>query len=600
MIRHAKSEYYLQKFANFRHNTKKVWEIIKEIENNKSKQSSMPQTINYNNSTYSSPQQIANTFNTYFSQIAPELHNKLPHTHLSHKSYLQGNFPQSMGIPLITINDSINAIRALKNKKCNIDEIPTKIIKEVKDVLAEPLTKLFNDSIIDGIFPSAFKTAKIIPIHKSGNKTNISNYRPISILPAFSKIFELIMKKILMCYLNKHNILCDRQFGFRPGLNTFDAVHKFTSDLYSALDEHKSILTVFVDFSKAFDTVHPKILLDKLFHYGIRGCVHKWFHSYLHGRSHYTTFDKARSDINPIHLGVPQGSILGPILFLLYINDMSSISTSLNTIQFADDSTLYMYDDNPTNLILKANTELDKFSKWCLANRLTINTSKTVYMLFTNTITKYQPLPKLSILNDHIMQVYKTKFLGITFDKNLTFKHHITNLCLKLSRSIALFLKIKSLVPIDIMKTMYYAHIFPHLSYCNSIWSTTYPCHLYNINTLHKKIVRIITNSDFLAHTPPIFKTLKILQLSDLSKFFIATHMYKHLPSTSTPSTLIHNHGTRNQHTLQIPRHNLTIYRHSLMYLGPITWNNIPEHIKLSPSLQCFKKRLKEHLLSFY
>ena len=151
------------------------------------------------------------------------------------------------------------------------------------------------------------------------------------------------MKKILLNYLNKHEILCNRQFGFRPGLSTFDAINIFTSDLYSSLDDHKSIISIFIDFSKAFDTVHHDILLDKLHHYGIRGCVHKWFKSYLSNRYHYTHFNKAISTTKPIQFGVPQGSILGPILFLLYINDMSSFSTSLNTIQFADDSTLYVY-----------------------------------------------------------------------------------------------------------------------------------------------------------------------------------------------------------------------------------------------------------------
>ena len=171
-------------------------------------------------------------------------------------------------------------------------------------------------------------------------------------------------------------------------------------------------------------------------------------------------------------------------------------------------------------------------------------------MLFTNTTAKYQPLPRLTILNDNITQVYKTKFLGIAFDKNLTFKYPITDLCLKLSRAIALFLKVKDLVPIYIMKNMYYAHISHHLSYCNSAWSTTYPCYLHNLNTLDKKIIRIITNSAFLAYSPPIFKTLKILQLSDLSQFFIATYMYKHLSSSTAPSIQAHNHSTRNQNIL--------------------------------------------------
>lgn len=194
-----------------------------------------------------------------------------------------------------------------------------------------------------------------------------------------------------MSYLSKQKILNNRQFGFRAGPNTFDAIDLLTSDLYNALNNHKSIISIFIDFSKAFDTVDLNILVDKLQHYGTRGCVQKWFESYLIGRSQFTSYNKSKSTIKPIHLGVPQGSILGSILFLLYIHDICNASTALNTMQFADDSTLYMIGDNPTDLIYRANQELSAFAEWCLANRLAINTAKTFYMIFTNT----NPYPDL-------------------------------------------------------------------------------------------------------------------------------------------------------------------------------------------------------------
>ena len=221
-------------------------------------------------------------------------------------------------------------------------------------------------------------------------------------------------------------------------------------------------------------------------------------------------------------------------------------------------------------------------------------------MLFTNITTKYQPLPKLTILNDDILQVYKIKFLGIIFDKNLTFKYHIANLCIKLSRSVALLVRVKNLVPIEIMKIMYYAHVYPYLAYCNSVWSTTYPCHLHNLNILHKKIIRIVTSSDFLAHTPPLFKSMNVLQLSDLSKLFIATYMFKHLNSNHLPVTLPHHYSTRNKHTQNIPRHNLTLFRQSLMYKGPKIWNSIPQYVKESTCTASFKGKLKDMILSTY
>jgi len=239
-------------------------------------------------------------------------------------------------------------ITSLKNKKGHFDEIPVNIIKENKDILSKPLTILFNQSICTGVFPERFKHGKIIPLHKSGNKSDLSNYRPISILPIFSKIFEAIMKKYLMLFLSKLNILNDKQFGFRPGLSSFDALYTYTSDIYNALHENKSIISIFIDFKKAFDTVQPSVLLDKMYFYGIRGCIHDWFRSYLCNRTQNTVFNDTFSACKPVNLGAPQRTILGPILFLLYINDICNDFHSLNTILFADDSTFYMIGNNPT------------------------------------------------------------------------------------------------------------------------------------------------------------------------------------------------------------------------------------------------------------
>ena len=189
-----------------------------------------------------------------------------------------------MSVPIITDYDTTKVIATLKNKKGHIDEIPVAIIKENKDLFSKPLTLLFNQSVNTGTFPDNLKLGKIIPIYKSGSKTDVSNYRPISILPIFSKIFESLMKNQLILFLNKMQILNNRQFGFRPGFSTFDAINTFTSDLHTALNKSKSILSIFIDFRKAFDTVQPHILLDKMYHYDIRGCIHDWFRSYLNNR----------------------------------------------------------------------------------------------------------------------------------------------------------------------------------------------------------------------------------------------------------------------------------------------------------------------------
>ena len=227
-----------------------------------------------------------------------------------------------MVLPPISTQDAKDIVKALKNKKSGVNEIAVSVLKLNLDKIALPITILFNQSVATGTFPAKLKKAKVTPIHKSGSNNIPKNYRPISKLDVFSKIFELLMKKHLIQYLETKNILNPSQFGFRSNHNTFQALNLFSSNIYSAIDNSLSVLSIFIDFAKAFDTVNHKILLDKMYHYGIRGPIHSWFKDYLTDRSQITTFKGENSTSSKIFLGVPQGSVLGPILFLIYINDI--------------------------------------------------------------------------------------------------------------------------------------------------------------------------------------------------------------------------------------------------------------------------------------
>lgn len=495
----------------------------------------------------------------------------------------------------VTSADVMNVIKTLKSKNSNVNEISAHIIKCNIEEITYPIALLFNQSISTGKFPSDLKTANITPVHKSGPNSVPNNYRPISTLSPFSKIFELLMKNKLVAYLDSKNILGRCQYGFRSGSSTYDALSMFSSHLYSSLNTKQSVLSIFVDFSKAFDTVNHMILLDKLYFYGIRGPLHSWFQDYLTNRSQCTIYDGHKSSTRNISTGVPQGSVLGPILFLIYINDITNIFTSANTILFADDMTLYFTDSNIETLFPQANQDLNKLYNWCLSNRLTINTNKTFYMFFSNKVNVY--LPDLKINNNLISRSTSFKFLGVMFDENFNFKSHINNISNKLSRSTAMLYRLRDFMPCEVLKILYYAHIYPHLLYCNPIWSTTYVTHLTSLNLLHKKIIRIITNSSYLEHTTPLFKNTKILKLQDITKLSIATCMYKHQISASLPT---HLYPTRHREQFCLPSHRLTLFRHSTMYQGPLIWNSLPQHIKNAPSLNIFKNKLKLHLLDTY
>lgn len=283
-IRQSKKSYYMTQLTNFKNDTHTIWKIINQLSHHNHKKSASNH-IKINGEKVSEPFAISEAFNEYYINIAPKLDQSLPPSTTNPLNFLRGDYPQSMAIPIIIPQDVISVISSLKTKKCNVHEIPVSLLKSNKHIFAIPLSILFSNSINTGKFPELFKHAIVVPIHKKGPKDELSNYRPISLLNTSSKIFEKLMKKFLMNFLKNKNVLNSNQFGFRQGLNTFDALKAFSEEIYSNLDKKYSLLSIFIDFTKAFDTVRHDILLQKLYYYGVRGTIYNWFHDYLSHRN---------------------------------------------------------------------------------------------------------------------------------------------------------------------------------------------------------------------------------------------------------------------------------------------------------------------------
>ena len=240
-----------------------------------------------------------------------------------------------------------------------------------------------NLSLKSGVFPDKMKIAKVLPLYKSNDKHNVSNYRPVSILPQFSKILEKIFEKRLREFIDKNDLLFDGQYGFRTNRSTGLAINEMVDTLIQAVDDNKFCIGVFIDLKKAFDTVDHSLLIKKLRYYGVRGITSKFLDSYLNNRKQFVSYNNANSSEQTIKCGVPQGSILGPLLFILYINDMYKISRLLHFIIFADDTNIFHIGNNATNLIHVVNTELEKLTVWFEVNKLSLNVAKSNYMFFS-------------------------------------------------------------------------------------------------------------------------------------------------------------------------------------------------------------------------
>ena len=579
---------------------------------NKTKKKSSCKKLRKNNVLIEDKQNIANTFNDYFSEIGSELVKNLPSCpkgkHFTH--FMKNKSVKSMFFSPVTPKNIIDVVTNLKgNKSSGHDEIDSCVVKRCIHLITLPLSHIFNASFEHGTFPKDFKLAKVIPVYKKGDNSLCSNYRPISILSVFSKIFEKLVYNRLIAFLDKHNISYSKQFGFRQGYGTNMALIEFVNNISLAFEEKKIVLGLFLDLSKAFDSIDHDILIHKMYHYGIRGKVLNWFISYLSNRKQYVTIDNHNSQYNSLNVGVPQGSVLGPLLFLIYVNDLSCVSEILNPITFADDTNLFLTGNNLNEMYELFNSELEKVYQWFLLNKLTINLDKTNYMVFRPHNLNIDTSSLNITLNDHkIPNVKFTKFLGVTIDEHLSWKYHVNDIACKISRVIGVLNRLKGFLPLHILVNLYNTMILPHITYCIIVWGKCAKYLLQRIHILQKRAIRIVTNSHFLQSTDVLFKKLSILKINDLYTFYVACFMYKYSKDLLPPifdnyfilNRCVNNYETRNSNNLYVPFYHYKLSRSTIRFVGPKIWNYIDIFLKQSPSLSSFKKKYKLQLIRTY
>ena len=325
-------------------------------------------------------------------------------------------------------------------------------------------------------------------------------------------------------YLKMQNILCSNQFGFREKRSSYMALITLVDRLSEALEKGETVIGLFLDFSKAFDTVDHEILLCKLEHYGIRGCLLDWFKDYLYNRCQFVTYCNTSSQHTSVKCGVHQGSILGHLLFLIYINDLPH-ATTLFFVLFADDTNMFDSSKDINGLIANINTELGNVCDWLYANKLSINVSKTHFMVWSPRKAKLEDLGPITLNGQEIDRVTETKFLGIILDESLSWKPHIHYVRNKISKAAGILKKLRAYVNINTMVNLYYSFVYPYFMYCVHVWGKTYVTNLECLNIMQKSIVRIIAGVSPKEHTGPLFFKFKILRLHLLVDYDIGVFM---------------------------------------------------------------------------
>ena len=526
---YLKKRYYAEKFHQLKNNIKLTWRLINEVLGNNPNKS-ISTKFNINDKCITDQQEIANHFNSFFASIGTKISQQIKtHDQIDHRQYLINRPVTTFHFHEITKQDVMCIISKLPNKKSTgYDEISTETIKILSAVISPTLSLIINKCILNGTVPDEMKVSKIKPLFKKGDVTLLNNYRPISLLPCVSKIFERVLFNQLYEYFERNDLLTQHQYGFRKNHSTEFAAMELIDRVANLLELGKIPFNLYIDLSKAFDVLNHDILLSKLEFYGLNELAIKLIKNYLSNRSQFCQYYDASSDIVRTNIGVPQGSILGPLLFSVYINDLVNTSDKFNFLMYADDTTLTgsvedflngHSNESTEDIITK---ELIKISTWMEVNKLLINESKTKIMLF------YMPPKCIDALTIRmngveIEVVDDFNFLGITINKSLNWKSHVNVSCNKVLKYIAVIHRTKKYLPFSVLQTMYKSLILPIIYYGLLLWGP----HCERLFLLQKRIMRVITNSKYIAHTDPIFKTLNLLKLPDLYRQQLYKLYYK-------------------------------------------------------------------------
>ena len=479
ILRRNKENYFKTKCEEYRNNTSKLWKMINRITHKLNDKSSVVEYLKINQiETYDS-KIICEEFAKHFSSVGRKYAHQITKSDTSFIQYLQNipQFPTSIYMTPTSMIEIESLIDKLPNKtsKGN-DNISNILLKKLKFPIIKPMEIIFNKSIEEGIFPDDMKLADVIPLYKNKERFLVTNYRPISLLVTMSKILEKIIYKRTYKFLCSTEQLYQSQYGFRTGHSCENAIGELVGTIVKNKEQKKSTVGVFIDLSKAFDTLNHDMLLQKMERYGIRGCTLKWFASYLSNRKmrvRCTSANTGQLDYSSYHdldYGTPQGSCLGPLLFLIYINDLNHILEHCNIILFADDTTLLQGHRSLKYLRWMIEEDLRNMIDWFKANLLTINLNKTECVLFHYSDKTSPNKFELDLNNIKLQSSEHTKFLGLWIDHTLSWRIHISNLIMKIKQNTHLLKTGNKFLTKSSKKLVYYAHIYSHICYGLVIW----------------------------------------------------------------------------------------------------------------------------------
>ena len=611
-IKYAKRKYFCDNLSACKKDPRKTWQLVNEL-SSRQHMKKVIADIEIGDIKITSASEMAEAFNCHFANIGHDLARDIPsvNTDTVPESYLIST-NATFSFKSCSPNEVRKLLEKLDTKKSTgLDNLPSRMLKIAAGVLAPSLAFLFNQSISSGIVPTEWKLAKVTPIFKKGKRQDVNIYRPISIIPAVAKVFERIIYDQFFKYLNDNDLLVNCQSGFRSLHSTLTSLLEASNSWSVNIDNGLINGVIFIDLKKAFDTIDHKILLRKLASYGIDHRALKWFDSYLSDRQQKCVVNGELSGARAVTCGVPQGSLIGPLLFLIYINDLPNCLSKALPRMYTDDTSISIAASSLPELESALNAELAYLHEWLNVNKLSLNIAKTELMLIGSrqrlSATTTGHSLAVQIKGHEIDRVPHTKSLRVHIDQNLSWSKHVNETAKIVSSGIGALKRLRPFICEDTAILLYRALIEPYFDYCCPVWDGLSNELADKLQKLQNRAIRVITKSDHYSSATTLRGELGWDNLSTRRKKQKLKLMFKTLNDQS-PEYLkglfmpfSTDYGLRNSdNKLALPKPRTDFLKRSFCYSGAQLWNSLPSNVRAIRSFTKFKNKIDRQMSSSY
>lgn len=595
-LKKAYNEYIQNQIEINKCDPKKLWTLLKEML--KQKQSE-PDCIKFDGQLVQNNNIISEKFNSYFIDSIMKIHNNIP-AFTSNNLKIPYQSKEFKFKPVTTAN-VLAIIKQFKNKSC-LENINKQVLLDSFEIIGPVLVSIINESLINGTVPECWKTSTVIPIAKVTGTIDCDKFRPINMMPLCEKLLECVVKQQLELYLEDNNIIVDLQSGFREKHSCETSINFILQIWKSELEQNKKVVTVFLDLARAFETLDQSLLLKKLFLYGIRGVEHNWFKSYLSNRTQVTKFKNVTSLQLATNIGVPQGTVLGPLLFILYINDINDSVNQSKLNCFADDTSISYAHNNTSVAIDVVNRDLENISDWLKFNKLKLNITKTKYMIISSKNVVCDN--GINIDGEIIERVKIFKYLGIIIDYQLKFKQNAEYVAKKMAKKVNILARLSKQLFFWSKVSIYVATVLPHIDYCSSILFLLTREDTVRLQKIQNRAMRLILKCRRDVKIEVMLEKLNWLSVNQRIQYNCLILIYK-IQNGMLPKYLNHQicynrdispYNTRNKDNFRLPQCTKSQTQNSVYYKGLQQYNNLPTNIKTEVEITKFKDLLYQHI----